>query len=141
MADTQLTPEQYELFKNIEKRLKQKRLLYIHFFVMVLGCIFFEVANKVLDYGVDYNWYIWASLLWLFLWLWHAMNVFVFNRFLGKEWQEKQREHLVAVQQKKLIKIEAAVEKEFAAQKEQAQRELAAEQTAQSSTSNSNPTV
>ena len=141
MADTQLTPEQYELFKNIEKRLKQKRLLYIHFFVMVLGCIFFTVANKVLDYGVDYNWYIWASLLWLFLWLWHAMNVFVFNRFLGKEWQEKQREHLVAVQQKKLIKIEAAVEKEFAAQKEQAQRELAAEQTAQSSTSNSNPTV
>ena len=141
MADTQLTPEQYELFKNIEKRLKQKRLLYIHFFVMVLGCIFFAVANKVLDYGVDYNWYIWASLLWLFFWLWHAMNVFVFNRFLGKEWQEKQREHLVAVQQKKLIKIEAAVEKEFAAQKEQAQRELAAEQTAQSSTSNSNPTV
>ena len=108
---------------------------------MVLGCIFFAVANKVLDYGVDYNWYIWASLLWLFLWLWHAMNVFVFNRFLGKEWQEKQREHLVAVQQKKLIKIEAAVEKEFAAQKEQAQRELAAEQTAQSSASNSNPTV
>ena len=41
----------------------------------------------------------------------------------------------------KLIRMEAAVEKEFAAQKEQAQRELAAEQTAQSSTSNTNPTV
>ena len=142
MADTQqLTPEQYELFKNAEKRLKQKRLLYIHFFVMVLGCIFFAVANKVLGYGVDYNWYIWASLIWLFFWLWHAMNVFIFNRFLGKQWQEKQRERLIAAQQKKLIKMEAAVEKEFATQKEQAQRELAAEQTAQSSTSNTNPTV
>ena len=116
MADTQqLTPEQYELFKNAEKRLKQKRLLYI----------------KVLGYGVDYNWYIWASLLWLFLWLWHAMNVFIFNRFLGKDWQEKQREQLIAAQQKKLIRMEAAVEKEFAAQKEQAQRELSAEQAAQ----------
>ena len=46
MADTQqLTPEQYELFKNAEKRLKQKRLLYIHFFVMVLGCIFFAIIG------------------------------------------------------------------------------------------------
>lgn len=98
---------------------------------MVLGCIFFAVANKVLGYGVDYNWYIWASLIWLFFWLWHAMNVFIFNRFLGKDWQEKQREQLIAAQQKKLIRMEAAVEKEFAAQKEQAQRELSAEQNAQ----------
>ena len=142
MADTQqLTPEQYELFKNAEKRLKQKRLLYIHFLGMVLGCILFAVANKVLGYGVDYNWYILASLIWLFFWLWHAMNVFIFNRFLGKDWQEKQREQLIAAQQKKLIRMEAAVEKEFATQKEQAQRELAAEQNAQSSTSNTNPTV
>ena len=142
MADTQqLTPEQYELFKNAEKRLKQKRLLYIQFFVMVLGCIFFAVAIKVLNYGVNYNWYIWASLIWLFFWLWHAMNVFIFNRFLGKQWQEKQREQLIAAQQKKLIRMEAAVEKEFASQKEQAQRELSAEETAQSSTSNTNPTV
>ena len=69
------------------------------------------------------------------------MNVFIFNRFLGKQWQEKQRERLIAAQQKKLIKMEAAVEKEFATQKEQAQRELSVEQTAQSSTSNTNPTV
>ena len=69
------------------------------------------------------------------------MNVFIFNRFLGKDWQEKQREQLIAAQQKKLIRMEAAVEKEFATQKEQAQRELAAEQNAQSSTSNTNPTV
>ena len=89
MADTQLTPEQYELFKNAENRLKQKRLLYLHFFVFVLGSIFFVVANKVLDYGATYNWYLWAVLLWLFIWLWHAMNVFVLHRFLGKEWQEK----------------------------------------------------
>ena len=105
MSNTQLTPEQYELFKNAETYLKQKRLLYIHFFVFVLGCVFFFVANKILDYGVEYNWYLWLSLIWLFLWLWHAMNVFVFNRFLGKKWQDKQREQLIAAQQKKLIKM------------------------------------
>ena len=99
MTDTQLTPEQYELFKNAENRLKQKRLLYLHFFAFVLGSIFFVVANKVLDYGATYNWYLWAIL-----------------------------EQLIAAQQKKLIKMEAAVEKELATQKEQAKRELAAEQ-------------
>ncbi len=65
MSNTQLTPEQYELFKNAETYLKQKRLLYIHFFVFVLGCVFFFVANKILDYGVQYNWYLWLSLIWL----------------------------------------------------------------------------
>ena len=134
MSNTQLTPEQYELFKNAETYLKQKRLLYIHFFVFVLGCVFFFVANKILDYGVEYNWYLWLSLIWLFLWLWHAMNVFVFNRFLGKKWQDKQREQLIAAQQKKLIKMEAAVEREFELRKEQAKKELDAADTSNTRT-------
>ena len=134
MSNNQLTPEQYELFKNAETYLKQKRLLYIHFFVFVLGCVFFFVANKILDYGVEYNWYLWLSLIWLFLWLLHAMNVFVFNRFLGKKWQDKQREQLIAAQQKKLIKMEAAVEREFELQKEQAKKELDAADTSNTRT-------
>ena len=97
----QLTPEQYELFKNAEMRMKQKRLLYIHFFVMLLGCAFFWVANKLLDY------------------------------LPGKQWREKQREQLIAAQQKKIIKMEAAIERDFEQQKQQAQRELAAAEKAQ----------
>ena len=135
MTDTQLTPEQYELFKNAERRIKQKRLLYLHFFAMLLGFVFLFVANKALDYGVTYDWYLWAGLLWLFLWCWHAMDVFIFHPFLGKAWREKQREQLVAAQQKKLIKMEAAVERDFAQQKEQAQKELAAEQSTQNTLS------
>lgn len=83
---------------------------------------------------MEYNWYLWLSLIWLFLWLWHAMNVFVFNRFLGKKWQEKQREQLIAAQQKKLIKMEAAVEREFELQKEQAKKELDAADTSNTRT-------
>ena len=62
------------------------------------------------------------------------MNVFVFNRFLGKKWQEKQREQLIAAQQKKLIKMEAAVEREFELQKEQAKKELDAADTSNTRT-------
>ena len=68
MTDTQLTQEQYELFKNAEERMKQKRLLYIHFFVFVLGTIFFWVANKLLGYGADYKWWYWAALISTDLW-------------------------------------------------------------------------
>ena len=67
MSNTQLTPEQYELFKNAETYLKQKRLLYSHFFVFVLGCVFFFGANKILDYGVEYNWYLCLSYLAFFM--------------------------------------------------------------------------
>ena len=62
------------------------------------------------------------------------MNVFVFNRFLGKKWQDKQREQLIAAQQKKLIKMEAAVEREFELQKEQAKKELDAADTSNTHT-------
>ena len=62
------------------------------------------------------------------------MNVFVFHRFLGKKWQEKQREQLIAAQQKKLIKMEAAVEREFELQKEQAKKELDAADTSNTRT-------
>ena len=127
-------PQKNYCLKNAQTNQKKTRLLYIHFFVFVLGCIFFFVANKILDYGVEYNWYLWLSLIWLFLWLWHAMNVFVFNRFLGKKWQEKQREQLIAAQQKKLIKMEAAVEREFELQKEQAKKELDAADTSNTRT-------
>ena len=62
------------------------------------------------------------------------MNVFIFNRFLGKKWQDKQREQLIAAQQKKLIKMEAAVEREFELQKEQAKKELDAADTSNTRT-------
>ena len=98
---------------------------------MLLGCAFFWVANKLLDYLPEYNWWQLLSALWLFLWLWHAVNVFFFSKFLGKLWREKQREQLIAAQQKKIIKMEAAIERDFEQQKQQAQRELAAAEKAQ----------
>lgn len=54
--------------------------------------------------------------------------------FLGKKWQDKQREQLIAAQQKKLIKMEAAVEREFELQKEQAKKELDAADTSNTRT-------
>ncbi|CEN45663.1 conserved hypothetical protein [Capnocytophaga canis] len=119
---------QHILFEEAQKRIKQKKMLTFHFFVFILGCIFMYVINRILDYGVAYNWYIWGIMIWTFLFLLHVINVFLINRFMGKEWERKQRERLVELQQKKILKMEVAIEKEFEKQKEQVAKELLKEQ-------------
>lgn len=129
--DNQINLDQHELFEEAQKRIRQKKYLFLHFWVYVLGCVFMFVINRLLNYGVNYNWYIWGILLWTFLFLLHVVNVFVVNRFMGKEWERKQRERLLAIQQKKILKMEVAIEKEFQKQKEKVAEELSNESTSQ----------
>lgn len=129
--DNQINLDQHELFEEAQKRIRQKKHLFLHFWVYVLGCVFMFVINRLLNYGINYNWYIWGILLWTFLFLLHVVNVFVVNRFMGKEWERKQRERLLAIQQKKILKMEVAIEKEFQKQKEKVAEELSNESTSQ----------
>ncbi|GET45020.1 MAG: 2TM domain-containing protein [Capnocytophaga felis] len=124
-----MEPAQYELFENAQRRIKQKKLLFLHLWVFVLGCIFMVVINKLLYSDTTYNWYIWGILVWTFLFLLHVINVFVIERFMGKEWERKERQRLVDLQQKKILKMEASVEKELQKEREKAQQELLKEQT------------
>lgn len=119
-----MEPAQYELFENAQRRIKQKKLLFFHFWVFVLGCIFMVVINKLLYADVTYNWYIWGILAWTFLFLLHVINVFVVNRFMGKDWERKERQRLVDLQQKKILKMEVSVEKELQKEREKVEKEL-----------------
>ena len=38
--------DQLELIENAQKRIKQKKRLYIHFLVFLIGTIFLIIANK-----------------------------------------------------------------------------------------------
>jgi hypothetical protein len=42
----------------------------------------------------------------------HAFNVFVTNKFLGKDWENEQVERLVAKQQERIEELQRKVEKE-----------------------------
>ncbi|MBC9798139.1 2TM domain-containing protein [Sinomicrobium weinanense] len=105
--------EQYELLKNAEARIRQKKRLYNHFVIFLIGSIFLIIANKILKYGEQYNWFVWAITFWAFLFVIHFFNVFVTHRFMGKEWEKVQREKLVEKQKAKIVKIEKDVEQEF----------------------------
>lgn len=109
----ELDLEQHELLENAQKRIKQKKRLYSHFVVFLIGSIFLILINKILKYGESYNWFVWAITFWAFLFVIHAFNVFVTHKFMGQDWERRQREKLVALQKKRITEIQKEIETEF----------------------------
>lgn len=109
-AKPQIDKEQLELIENAQRRIKQKKRLYIHFVIFLIGAIFLIIANEVLVYGKDFrpfnqDWFVTAIFIWLFIFLYHVFNVFVTDRFMGKEWEQKQLDKLVGKQKARIDQI------------------------------------
>ncbi|TAI46967.1 2TM domain-containing protein [Flagellimonas allohymeniacidonis] len=105
--------EQHELLENAQKRIKQKKRLFSHFVIFLIGSVFLVLINKILKYGEEYDWFIWAILVWAFLFILHAFNVFVTHKFMGQDWERRQRELLVEKQKKRISEIQKEIETEF----------------------------
>ncbi|MFG6686660.1 dihydrofolate reductase [Mariniflexile sp. HNIBRBA6329] len=106
----QIDKDQLELIQNAQKRIKQKKRLYIHFVVFLIGSVFLILFNLGLGFGenftpLDTNWFVFAILFWLFLFLYHAFNVFITHKFMGKAWEQQQLNKLVAKQQARIEKL------------------------------------
>lgn len=113
----QIDKEQLELIKNAQQRVKQKKRLYYHFVIFLIGALFLILANTVLGIGKDLkifgqDWFVIAIIVWLFLFVFHLFNVFVTHKFMGKEWEEKQLAKLVNKQKVRIEKLKAQLEKE-----------------------------
>ena len=105
--------EQHELLEHAQKRIKQKKRLFSHFVVFLIGSIFLVLINKILKYGEAYDWFVWGILLWAFLFFFHAFNVFVTHKFMGQDWERRQREKLVNRQKQRISEIQKEIETEF----------------------------
>ena len=103
--------EQHQLYENARRRVFQKKRLYIHFVIFLIGSVFFIVLNKVFNVGesVLKDWFVWAILLWFFIWILHFVNVFFFNRFMDKDWERRQTEKLVNKQELRIAKLEKEI--------------------------------
>lgn len=113
-SDSHIDKDQLELIEYAQKRIKQKKRLYIHFVVFLIGSVFFILLNLVLGFGenfkpFDTNWFVFAILAWLFLLLYHTFNVFVTHHFMGKAWEQVQLEKLVAKQKQGITKLEKTI--------------------------------
>lgn len=105
--------EQHELLEHAQKRIKQKKRLFSHFVLFLIGSVFLILINKILKYGENYDWFIWAITFWAFLFVIHAFNVFVTHKFMGQDWERKQREKLVAQQKERIAQIQKDIETDF----------------------------
>ena len=111
---SQLDPDQKELFEHAQERLKQKKRLTQHFIVFLAGSVLLIVINVILGYGQDFklfgtDWFVWAILLWTFFFLIHFLNVMITNKFMGKEWYDRQMKKLVKNQEEKIEKMRQQV--------------------------------
>jgi dihydrofolate reductase len=115
---TEIDKEQLELIKIAQKRIKQKKRLYAHFVIFLIGAVFLIIANLVLNIGKDVtffgiNWFVFAILAWLFIFIYHLFNVFVTSKLLSKNWEEKQLNSMVAKQKKRIAELQQQIEKDY----------------------------
>lgn len=113
----QIDQEQLELIQNAQKRIKQKKRLYIHFVLFLIGSVFIILANTVLDIGKDFTplgkeWFLFAILIWLFFFLYHVFNVFITHKFMGKAWEQKQLDKLMVRQKLRIEQLKNELKKE-----------------------------
>lgn len=109
-----LNEAQHEQMEYAQKRINQKKKLYYHFVLFLIGSVFLILLNKVFKYGADYNWFKWAILFWAFLFAIHIFNVFVTYKFMGRDWERSQRDKLVQKQQDRIAEISKEVQQEEA---------------------------
>ena len=105
--------EQHEVYEKARKRVKQKKRLYYHFLLFLVGSIFLIVLNIIFKVGEQFGeWFKYAVAAWLFIWILHFVNVFIANRFFGKDWERIETEKILTKHSKKVIALEKHVLKE-----------------------------
>lgn len=116
--NSHIDQEQLELITNAQKRIKQKKRLYVHFVAFLIGSVFFILLNLVLGFGKDFtpfnvNWFVFAILIWLCLFIYHLFNVFITHKFMGKDWEKQQLDSLVSKQKSRIEELKNQVEKDY----------------------------
>ncbi len=106
--------EQHELYENARYRVKQKKRLYYHFILFLVGSVFLIALNKIFDVGetIMQDWFVWAILLWFFIFILHAVNVFITKRFMNRDWERNQIEKLILKQEGRIEELRKQIEKE-----------------------------
>lgn len=120
--------QQHELYEHARKRVVQKKRLYIHFVLLLVGSLILFFLNKVLNIGQEFleDWYKWAIILWSLIFVLHAVNVFLFSKFMNVDWERKQTDRLIIKQELRIEKLEKefALEEKLKAESEQYAAEL-----------------
>ncbi len=101
--------EQHELYEYARRRIKQKKRLYFHFVLLILGSLFLFLSAKIFNIWPDNSWNIWIITIWIFIFILHFIKVFITDRFMNKNWEREQIDRLVTLQQNKIKQLESQI--------------------------------
>ncbi len=112
---SQIDAQQREMYEHARRRIVQKKRLFQHFIFFIVGSIFMIVFNLVLGLGKSFvflglDWFVIGVLIWSFLFVMHFCNVWLFSKFMGKEWTDRQMERLIAKQKLEIANIQREVD-------------------------------
>lgn len=115
---SKLETDQRELYEYARRRSIQKRRLFQHFVIFLVGAVLLIILNVVIGYRKDfmplgYDWFVLAILIWIFFLLVHLINVFVTDSFMGKKWERRQLEKLVKKQKDRISELQKRVEMDY----------------------------
>lgn len=131
--------KQYEYART---RLRKKKRLMRHLVLFIAGSILFLIMDLLLKFGKDsfpLNWSAYLILFWFFLLLVHALNFLLINRFMDKEWEDRQIEKLKAKQIERILKLQKEVEKKYIVSDEITEEKPSIEKTTTEDSADSNP--
>ncbi|AAB86195.1 conserved hypothetical protein [Methanothermobacter sp. CaT2] len=74
-------------YKRARKRVEDLKGFYIHISVFTIVNLTLFLINLLSTPGTW--WFYWITVFWGIGIIWHAFGVFIGDRFLGKEWEEK----------------------------------------------------
>ena len=103
--------EVYEQYEYARKRIRQKKTLYFHFVLFLLGSLFLFIANRFCGFriGTAENWCIWIITIWFFIFILHFIKIYITDRFMNKKWEREQIDRLVSLQQKRINQLESSI--------------------------------
>lgn len=108
--------EHREQYEYAQRRVKQKRWLMQHFIFFLAASIMFLIMDIGLKFGEEKlpnNWSTYFILFWFFIFLVHLLNVFLVNRFMGQEWENRQIEKLKTKQMERILELHKQVEIDY----------------------------
>ena len=113
----QIDKEQLELIQNAQRRVRQKKRLYIHFVLFLIFALLLFTFNVGLGLADEFTlatfpWSVVIIFIWFVFLAWHFLNVFLFNAFMGKDWEQQQLNKLVSKQQVRIEKLKKELKSE-----------------------------
>jgi hypothetical protein len=85
-----------EKYKIAKKRVEEIRGFFAHLFAYIGVNVTLIIINLVTsNFRLNNLWFYWVTVFWGIGLLWHALAVFVLNRFPGKDWENKKMKEIM----------------------------------------------